>query len=274
MTITRLKILKYYFTNKKNNVSLLELTRFLFKPSYSYRAKKIVRSIIDHETYKEVYFFNNNSPLYIPNNFSIHSLNQVVCECFYSDNWHFYDIPQTRIDHNDILLDCGAAEGLFSFINKKKCKKIYLIEPAIEFHETLKKTFNDNPNITLLTIALSNTIGNVYMSDRGISSQIVNEESGAKIAINTIDNLFYEKDIKITYIKADLEGYDLKALQGASKTIKKYSPKIAITTYHEPEHANEIRKLILSINPEYKILIKGISQYSGCPIMLHAWIDK
>ena len=74
-------------------------------------------------------------------------------------------------------------------------KKIYLIEPAIEFHETLKKTFNDNPNITLLTIALSNTIGNVYMSGRGISSQIVNEESGTKIAINTIDNLFYEKDI-------------------------------------------------------------------------------
>ena len=64
------------------------------------------------------------------------------------------------------------------------------------------------------------------MSDRGISSQIVNEESGAKIAINTIDNLFYEKDIKITYIKADLEGYDLKALQGASKTIKNTVQKL------------------------------------------------
>ena len=44
------------------------------------------------------------------------------------------------------------------------------------------------------------------------------------------------------------------------------------TIFRKDMDANEIRKLILSINPEYKILIKGISQYSGCPIMLHAWV--
>lgn len=273
MTITRLKILKYYFTNKKNNVSILELIRFLFQPSYTYRANRILRTIIDHKTSKEVYFFNYNSPLYIPNDFSIQSLNQVICECFYSDNWHFYDIPQTKITQNDIVLDCGAAEGLFSFINVSKCKKLYLIEPAIEFHATLIKTFENNSNVSLLKVALSNTIGEVFMSERGISSQIVNEGSEIKIEINTIDNLFYEKAIEITYIKADLEGYDLKALEGATKTIKKYNPKIAITTYHDPEHAIEIKKLLLSINPNYNIFIKGISQYSGCPIMLHAWVD-
>ena len=273
MSITRLKILKYYFTNKKNNVSLLQLFKFLFKPSYSYRAKQIVRSIIEYKKYKEVYFFNYNAPLYIPNDFSIQSLNQVICECFYSDNWHFYDIPQTKINDNDVVLDCGAAEGLFSFIYEAKCKKIYLIEPAIEFHETLKKTFNGKPNISLIPIALSNQIGEVFMSERGISSQIVNDGFGTKIQLSTIDNLFYEQGIEITYIKADLEGYDFKALEGARKTIKKYKPKIAVTTYHDPEHADLIKKLLISINPGYKILIKGISQYSGCPIMLHAWID-
>lgn len=274
MSITRLKILKYYLTNKKNNVSFLELLRFLSQPSYLYRANKIIRSINNHKNYKEVYFFNYNSPLYIPNDFSIQSLNQVICECFYSDNWHFYDIPQTKINDNDVVLDCGAAEGLFSFIYEAKCKKIYLIEPAIEFHETLKKTFNGKPNISLIPIALSNQIGEVFMSERGISSQIVNDGFGTKIQLTTIDNLFYEKEIEITYIKADLEGYDLKALEGARNTIKKYKPKIAITTYHDPAHAESIKNLLIAIDSDYKILIKGISQYSGCPIMLHAWIDK
>ena len=246
MTKTRFKVLKYYINKQNNNVSLLELLKFLFQPSYSYKARKIIKSIIYKETYKEVYFFNYSSPLFLPNDFSIQSLNQVICECFYSDNWHFYDIPQTRISYNDIVLDCGAAEGLFSFINEAKCKKIYLIEPAIAFHETLLKTFNSKSNVSLMPIALSNQFGEVFMSECGISSQIVNDEFGTKVQLTTIDNLFYDNEIEITYIKADLEGYDLKALQGATKTIKKYTPKIAITTYHDPEHATAIKKLLLS----------------------------
>lgn len=59
---------------------------------------------------------------------------------------------------------------------------------------------------------------------------------------------------------------------GGAKLIEKYLPKIAVTTYHDFKHANQIKELLLNINPNYKILVKGISQFSGCPIMLHAWI--
>ncbi|MEW6557939.1 MAG: hypothetical protein AB1349_11425, partial [Elusimicrobiota bacterium] len=57
-----------------------------------------------------------------------------------------------------------------------------------------------------------------------------------------------------------------------AKLIEKYLPKIAVTTYHDYKHANQIKELLFKINPNYKILVKGISQFSGCPIMLHAWI--
>ena len=56
----------------------------------------------------------------------------------------------------------------------------------------------------------------------------------------------------------DLEGYDYLALKGAEKLIEKNMPKIAVTTYHNINHASQIKKLLLDINPNYKILTKGI----------------
>jgi hypothetical protein len=38
----------------------------------------------------------------------------------------------------------------------------------------------------------------------------------------------------------DLEGHDYKALVGAESLIKKYMPKIAVTTYHDINHASQI----------------------------------
>ncbi|MEW6006225.1 MAG: hypothetical protein AB1695_13015 [Stygiobacter sp.] len=56
------------------------------------------------------------------------------------------------------------------------------------------------------------------------------------------------------------------------KLINKYLPKIAVTTYHNVNHAKLIKELLLQINPNYKVITKGIYQESGSPIMLHAWV--
>ena len=38
-------------------------------------------------------------------------------------------------------------------------------------------------------------------------------------------------------------------LEGAKKTIAEYLPKLAITTYHDPEHAQLITNYLKEINP-------------------------
>jgi predicted LPLAT superfamily acyltransferase len=92
------------------------------------------------------------------------------------------------------------------------------------------------------------------------------------VRIDTVDNLFFKRGIKIDYIKADLEGYEVEMLRGASKTIKSFSPKIAITTYHRYDHADKIVRLLKDINPKYKIKLKGLHA-NGTYVMLHAWTD-
>lgn len=116
---------------------------------------------------------------------------------------------------------------------------------------------------------MSDSIGEVFFKECGVASVVANE--GIRVSCQTIDSLFYEKNIRVDYLKADIEGEESKMLAGAAKTIAKYRPKLAITTYHVGNNALEIKSQILAMCPDYKIRIKGINT-AGMPVLLHAWM--
>ncbi len=70
----------------------------------------------------------------------------------------------------------------------------------------------------------------------------------------------------------DIEGSELKALEGATETIRKYKPKLAICVYHKPEDIIEIPKKILELNPNYKLWLRHYS-YVDTETVLYA-IDE
>ena len=63
------------------------------------------------------------------------------------------------------------------------------------------------------TYTTSNKVGRI--KDRG----------DVKIPIETIDSFNFEN---VTFIKYDIEGYELKAVKGSEQTIKKYNPVIVV----------------------------------------------
>ena len=81
-----------------------------------------------------------------------------------------------------------------------------------------------------------------------------------------------KKGEKITYLKADIEGFEAEMLKGAELTIKRNKPKIAITTYHTQNDPKEIIDLITGFVPEYKFYVKGIYEKTPKPVMIHFWI--
>ena len=138
----------------------------------------------------------------------------------------------------------------------------------------MNKTFENMSNVEIIPVALSNEPGNACMNDNDLTSTVKLHgiETEMTTKLETIDNLFYNQNRPITYLKADLEGYEIKMLEGAKKTITEYLPKIAITTYHDPDHAVLITNYLKEISPNYKIKTKGIEKLTGTPIMLHAWV--
>ena len=91
-----------------------------------------------------------------------------------------------------------------------------------------------------------------------------------EVYLTAIDNVV--GDERVTFIKMDVEGAELKSLMGARNTIIKNHPRLAICAYHKPEDLYELPGYILSIVPEYKFLLRHYSS-NNWETVLYAYCD-
>jgi hypothetical protein len=71
-------------------------------------------------------------------------------------------------------------------------------------------------------------------------------------------------DIKIkeevSFIKMDIEGWELKALSGCKDHIINDKPKLAIAVYHNSNDFHQIPNYILSLNPDYDLYLRHYTE--------------
>jgi hypothetical protein len=71
-----------------------------------------------------------------------------------------------------------------------------------------------------------------------------------------IDDVVQELSLpRVDFIKMDIEGAEMKALQGAASVLRRYRPQMAIAVEHTDDwlrNARNVRDLILNINPKYQ----------------------
>lgn len=269
----RIKILFYWLFVNKNKVSFSELIKFLCKPKVNRIAKKYIKEIAKNDDY-EVTFHSFDNTLYWPIKFSIDRLDQVVAETFDKDDWHYYQKLHTEVEQGEIILDIGTAEGLLPISVIDKCEHIYMIEPSKTFCKCLEKTFSKfSDKVTIFNTAVGNDDGIISFDENSLEGMVSHEidENIDKISIQKIDTLFNNNE-KITYLKADIEGFELEMLKGSEKTIKRNKPKIAITTYHTQNNPEEIIAIIKGYVPEYNYYVKGIYEKTPKPVLIHFWI--
>lgn len=269
----RLKILFYWMFINKNNVSFTELIQFLVKPKIGTLAKKYLDTIVEKEDY-EVSFKETDKILYWPKTFPLNRLDQVICETFDTSDWHYYQKEHTPIEQGEILLDIGTAEGLLSLLEVDKCKHIYMIEPGAGFYKILQKTFAPyKDKVSIFNTAVGDEDSEILFSEDSLDGRVAegSEANAQKITLRKIDTVLSNNE-KITYLKADIEGFEEEMLRGAEQTIKRNKPKIAITTYHEHNDPKDIINIIKGFVPEYNYYVKGIYEKTPKPILIHFWI--
>lgn len=101
----------------------------------------------------------------------------------------------------------------------------------------------------------------IYLFNAGVSDEIseieygyVQGEQRHTEKITTIDTELSEKIV--TFIKMDVETFEIKALEGARRIITEQKPKLSISAYHYLSDLWEVPRKIRELVPEYKLYLR------------------
>lgn len=187
--------------------------------------------------------------------------------------WQYFDLEYMKPEKEEVFVDCGSCNGdnSLDFIKwaGKSAKKIVALEP-----------FKDACGIvenTLKNCGCKSEVHQVaawcekrklrFNENAALGSTGVDNNGNFLVQADTIDHIL--KGEKVTFIKMDIEGSELLALQGAEKTIKKYKPKLAICVYHKPEDIVEIPYYIYKLRPDYKFYLRHYAYPSTAETVLY-----
>ena len=142
------------------------------------------------------------------------------------------------MSNDSVIIDGGSNQGIFSlaFASFSKSIKVFAIEPFKYCHEILNKNIEINKfkNIKIIKNILSNKIAkyNLDYSNDISTASIIHNWGGRKILkiqSTTIDSIREKFKLKkIDIIKLDVEGAEILAIKGASKTILQCRPIIIL----------------------------------------------
>lgn len=177
----------------------------------------------------------------------------------------YFDEAFLQHNNQEVFVDAGAFDGKtildFNQWCNGKYSKIYAFEPQIEALEKCQCNCAGLQNISYLHKGLWDSEQTVHFVCEGTESRIVENRNDSSFSVNVTS-----LDINVlgggtipTFIKMDIEGAELKALEGAAECISKYSPQLVISVYHRPEDIIEIPMLIKSLNPKYRFWLRHYS---------------
>ena len=250
------------------------MLHFLLKPRAKNIAHRYIRTIAEEKDYFWIRFHGLDDGLAWPTVYPLSDLFQVVAETFDRSDWHRYTCWCTPVCDDDIVVDIGAAEGLFALSVVRRCRRVFVIEPNPVFMLSLQQTYRTFPKdkVVLIPCAVGKEEGNVELCSHSISSAVQPSRLGS-VAMRSLDHIFPEPE-RVTFIKADLEGYEMDMLQSARNLIRRCRPKMAIACYHQANNAEDMARFVTSLVPQYRYFIKGITQFDGKPVMIHFWISE
>mgnify|MGYP003670949815 CR=1 FL=1 len=171
-------------------------------------------------------------------------------------NRFFIPEIESVFTNNECFFDAGAHVGTvidtFTKLVDGSFRTIIAVEPDIENLKALRQKVAQLHSSRISDCALGerNTTGE-FEHGYGFSSQL-SEGSRTFVTVKTIDS-FKEN---ITFLKLHLEGAELGALKGATKTIAQHRPIIAVTVYHNDEGLWEIPKFIMNLVTDYCFLFR------------------
>lgn len=161
-----------------------------------------------------------------------------------------------KLTDSEAIVDLGAYDGdtirEFTDFTGGKYEHIYALEPDEKNYKKLVKNTENMDNITCFNMgAYDRRDTLIFAKKAGRNSRLSSQ--GVPVEVTDIDSLI---DSPVTMIKMDIEGAELKALCGAEKLIKQYSPKLYVCAYHRNEDLFALPLKILELNSNYRLYFR------------------
>lgn len=135
------------------------------------------------------------------------------------------------------ILDLGAFTGdSASVLVDYTDKKVYSYEFSEKNFEQVKyyvKENNIEDKVVVFNKGIDSVTSNQTISNRdGIGAVVKKAKTGRIVEFTTIDKEVEDNDLKVGFMKADIEGMGYKALIGALKTLENQRPVFQFQVYH------------------------------------------
>ncbi|WP_193179293.1 FkbM family methyltransferase [Nisaea sediminum] len=184
----------------------------------------------------------------------------------------FFPTDLFKLADDEVFVDGGAYTGdtIEEFFRQTDghFSKIFPFEPDPDNFATLERNYMSCDRVKPIMKGLFDRSAMLRFSNgegraSGISEQVgrhrySDEEPSTIVPVTSIDEELEGE--RISYIKMNIEGAEIHALNGARKTIAKWRPKLAISGYHKPSHMHEVPLLLKELLPDCKLYLR---QYLG-----------
>lgn len=239
-----------------------------------------MKAIKDVEKYMLEHIIKINNNCYIFDNKYILNIEHFETFTFYPKHQLgiSYLKNQNSIKEKDII-DAGAWIGDTAiFLSYYTKNKVYAFEPLYRNYIEMKKNIelNDINNIQPINMALGEENKKIYLEDIdatgmiGINTNLEKDNDKIEVEMITLDKFVENNNLKIGFIKIDLEGFEQPFLRGALNTIKKQKPALMISIYHNYSDFFDIKPMLENLNLGYKFkIVKAENRHSlGDTIMI------
>ncbi|MBD5150034.1 MAG: FkbM family methyltransferase [Oscillibacter sp.] len=222
-------------------------------------AYSLMEDSLSQKTFLELlrFFISDNEP----------TLTLCPAEMQYMPALTYLPIAEERI------IDCGAYNGdtMRAFYSETANWSSYIaIEPDPQNMEKLAASIQaDLPEALAkrtktICAAVSDVSGSITFCTKGNAASHITEEAVdqiSRVPVISLDEVIQEP---VSLIKMDIEGFELRALQGAERLIRANQPLLAICGYHRQSDLWEIPLYMKKVLPNHRIYLRnyiGIIEY-------------
>ncbi len=159
------------------------------------------------------------------------------------------------LTNEEVYADFGAYRGdtVKKFAKSvTDYRKIIAVEPNEKTHKKLMENTTEYHDVILHNAAVSDFDGVEEFASAGRGSAI--GKKGKTVSVYKPDTLLQNE--QVTLVKMDVEGQELRALHGMTRTIQVMKPKMIIAAYHRTEDLFAIPLFVMEQNPTYKLYLR------------------